>query len=86
MSGTADNGLTFGAAIDIDETHRRRPIRRHPTTTAALPIFISGDFGTLTLGDTDGALDWAMTEVNVGRRIARRRRNRTCRLLGQQLP
>lgn len=26
-------------------------------------IFISGAFGTLTAGDTDGALDWALTEV-----------------------
>ena len=28
-------------------------------------IFISGGFGRLTMGDTDGALDWAMTEVLV---------------------
>jgi len=28
-------------------------------------IFVSGAFGTLTLGDTDGALDWANKEVNV---------------------
>ncbi|CTQ49389.1 porin [Jannaschia donghaensis] len=27
-------------------------------------IFLSGAFGTLTAGDTDGALDWALTEVN----------------------
>jgi predicted porin len=27
-------------------------------------VFISGDLGTLTLGDTDGALDWAMQEVD----------------------
>ena len=26
-------------------------------------IFLSGAFGTLTAGDTDGALDWALTEV-----------------------
>jgi outer membrane protein OmpU len=26
-------------------------------------IFLSGAFGTLTMGDTDGALDWALTEV-----------------------
>ncbi len=26
-------------------------------------IFLSGAFGTLTAGDTDGALDWAVTEV-----------------------
>jgi outer membrane protein OmpU len=26
-------------------------------------IFISGGFGTVTMGDTDGAYDWALTEV-----------------------
>ena len=26
-------------------------------------IFLSGGFGTITMGDTDGALDWAVTEV-----------------------
>jgi outer membrane protein OmpU len=60
MSGTADNGLTFGAAIDLDES-----AAGVGTNDAGVAIFISGDFGTLTLGDTDGALDWAMTEVNV---------------------
>jgi len=30
-------------------------------------IFVSGAFGTLTFGDTDGAMDWALTEGgNVG--------------------
>ncbi|RVT82111.1 porin [Rhodobacteraceae bacterium CCMM004] len=29
-------------------------------------IFISGNFGTITMGDTDGALDWAMQEVGIG--------------------
>src|SRR6056297_3279247 len=44
MSGTADNGLTFGAAIDLDEN--------------------AGGVGTLTMGDTDGAFDWALQEVD----------------------
>jgi len=30
-------------------------------------IFISGNFGTVTMGDTDGALDWALTDAgNIG--------------------
>jgi outer membrane protein OmpU len=83
MSGTADNGLTFGAAIDLDEA----TVANVDNDDGGVAIFISGDFGTLTMGDTDGALDWAMTEVNVARRrFARRRRNRTRRLLGQRLP
>jgi outer membrane protein OmpU len=59
MSGTSDNGLTFGAAIDLDEN-----AANVGTDDAGVAIFVSGDFGTLTLGDTDGALDWAMQEVD----------------------
>ena len=61
MSGQTDNGLTFGAAIDIDEV-----AGNVGTDDAGVAIFISGDFGTLTMGDTDGALDWALTEAWVG--------------------
>jgi outer membrane protein OmpU len=59
MSGTADNGLTFGAAIDLDEA-----AGAVGTNDAGVAIFVSGDFGTLTMGDTDGAFDWALQEVN----------------------
>jgi outer membrane protein OmpU len=61
MSGTADNGLTFGAAIDLDEN-----AANVGTDDAGVAIFVSGEWGTLTLGDTDGALDWAMQEVALG--------------------
>jgi outer membrane protein OmpU len=64
MSGTADNGLTFGAAVDLDESTGGGAFA--PNDDGGTSIFISGDFGTLTMGDTDGALDWALTEVNVG--------------------
>jgi outer membrane protein OmpU len=67
-SGTTDSGLTFGFSIDLDE------VQQNDSGTAngavdnvaddgGASIFISGDFGTLTMGDTDGALDWALTEV-----------------------
>ena len=79
MSGEADNGLSFGTAIDIDEVGANAT----GTSTTALSdagadnpfggpqdggvsVFISGDFGTLTLGDTDGAFDWALTEIVSG--------------------
>ncbi len=61
MSGSTDNGLTFGAAVDLDEN-----AANVGTDDAGVAIFISGDFGTLTMGDTDGALDWALTEAWVG--------------------
>jgi outer membrane protein OmpU len=33
---------------------------------ADFTVFVAGDFGRLTMGDTDGAFDWALTEVNAG--------------------
>ncbi|SFJ80105.1 porin [Jannaschia pohangensis] len=59
MSGETDGGLTFGATVDLDENGAFAP-----ATQGGEVIFISGAFGTLTMGDTDGALDWALTEVN----------------------
>jgi len=59
MAGTSDNGLTFGAAIDLSED-----AGDVDNDDAGVAIFVDGEFGTLTLGDTDGALDWAMQEVD----------------------
>jgi hypothetical protein len=80
MSGTADNGTTFGAAIDLDEN-----AAGVGTNDAGVAIFISGDLGTLTLGDTDGALDWAMQEVDFnGARVDQRRPHHARRLQRQR--
>lgn len=85
MSGETDNGLTFGATIDLDEVGDDCSVITtgggSPVTVLGSSIcsggdgiasgfgehsvFISGDFGTLTMGDTDGAFDWAYGEVNV---------------------
>jgi outer membrane protein OmpU len=65
MSGETDNGLTFGAAIDIDEAAGTATTNN--ADDGGVAMFISGNFGTLTLGDTDGALDWAITDIgNMG--------------------
>lgn len=62
-SGETSNGMTFGAAIDLDET----AVATDQADDQGTSAFISGAFGTLTMGDTDGALDWAMTEAgNMG--------------------
>jgi outer membrane protein OmpU len=80
MSGETDNGLSFGASIDLDESDGTSgadgtagtadDVGPSPAFGAATQggetIFLSGDFGTITMGDTDGAFDWAMTEVNFG--------------------
>ncbi|MEZ5798047.1 MAG: porin [Paracoccaceae bacterium] len=57
MSGTTDGGLEFGASIDLDEGD---------VTTdddSGTTVWISGAFGKLTMGDTDGAIDWALTDA-----------------------
>jgi outer membrane protein OmpU len=63
MTGETDSGLSFGASVDLDETAAGTDNTDDNSTT----VFISGAFGTLTMGDTDGAMDWALTEAgNVG--------------------
>ena len=57
MSGETDGGLSFGAAIDLDETNVA--LGDDSGTT----VFVSGAFGKLTMGDTDGALDWAVQDA-----------------------
>ncbi|RLJ51909.1 outer membrane protein OmpU [Litoreibacter meonggei] len=66
MSGETDNGLTFGASVDLDEGGNQAATKNNSDDGGAT-IFISGGFGTVTMGDTDGALDWALTDAgNVG--------------------
>ena len=57
MSGTTDGGLEFGAKIDLDEGNVA--LNNDSGTT----VYIKGSFGSLTMGDTDGALDWAVQDA-----------------------
>lgn len=61
MSGETDGGLSFGGSVDLDENGAFAT-----NTHGGSSINVSGGFGTITLGDTDGAADWAMTETAVG--------------------
>ena len=63
LSGATDNGLTFGASIDLDEVDGSGGIGPSGPDGS---VFLSGNFGTITMGDTDGAFDWAMNEVPTG--------------------
>ena len=63
MTGETDNGLSFGASIDIDEGGSGAAAVANDQDDGGIAVFLSGAFGTVTLGDTDGALDWALTEV-----------------------
>ena len=64
-SGATDTGLSFGLSIDLDNTPGGSD-----AYDAAGNVHLSGAFGTLTLGDTDGAFDKALSEVGSGGAIA----------------
>lgn len=70
MIGQTDTGLVFGAQIDLDESDgyddRGHSLAFENRSEGGETIFISGNFGVLTMGDTDGALDWALQEIGVG--------------------
>ena len=69
MSGETDGGLSFGATVDLEDAldaNAGGSDLVDDTGFADYTVFISGDFGTLTMGDTDGAMDWALQEANIG--------------------
>ncbi|MEP5762030.1 MAG: porin [Litoreibacter sp.] len=67
LTGETDNGLTFGASVDLDEGGSGAAAVADNSDDGGIVIFVSGDFGTVSIGDTDGALDWALTEAgNIG--------------------
>ncbi|MEM8787012.1 MAG: porin [Pseudomonadota bacterium] len=57
LTGATDNGIAFGANIDLDQADGGATIEE------SNDVFISGTFGTLTLGDTDGAYDRALSNI-----------------------
>ena len=62
LTGETDNGLSFGASIDIDEGGNQSAVNDN-SDDGGIAIFVRGDFGNVTLGDTDGALDWALVDA-----------------------
>ena len=66
LRGATDNGLSFGATFDVEDAIDSGTTGSDmvdDTGFADYTVFISGDWGTLTMGDTDGAMDWALTEA-----------------------
>ena len=61
-SGETDNGLTFGLHIELEESNSPHSINGGASYDNEA-AFISGAFGTLTLGETDGAFDKQLKEV-----------------------
>ncbi|MFZ7092332.1 porin [Primorskyibacter sp. 2E233] len=61
MTGEADNGLTFGAVVDLDENGAFGN-----TTQGGEVIHVAYGNAKLSMGDVDGAFDAALQEVNIG--------------------
>ncbi|SNX68341.1 outer membrane protein OmpU [Cereibacter ovatus] len=61
-TGETDTGLSFGVSVEIQKDEGNSNGNFAADNEA---FFISGAYGTLTMGEIDGAMDWAMTE-NVG--------------------
>lgn len=70
MSGETDAGLTFGAFVELDSDVDNNLAPFDPAEAGDdTAIFVSGALGTLTMGDTDGALDFALSELSIGASI-----------------
>ncbi|WP_226624231.1 porin [Alloyangia pacifica] len=63
MSGEADNGLVFGANIDLDESQKSFS---DPWTQGGEALFVSYGGATFTMGDTDSSYDKVVPEMNLG--------------------
>ncbi len=61
-SSETDNGLTFGFHIEFEEDNGAGEINGGYTGDNER-VFISGNFGTLTLGEIDGAFDKVLQET-----------------------
>ncbi|MFD0982055.1 porin [Tropicimonas aquimaris] len=65
MSAETDGGLAFGGTIDLEDAMDIAASGSDSADVkgyADFTVFISGEFGTVTMGDTDGALDWALQD------------------------
>jgi len=70
MSGETDNGLSFGANVDLDESDGKGASVESGAFDGRQQggevVYLKGAFGNINAGDTDGALDWAMQEAIIG--------------------
>lgn len=74
MTGSTDGGLEFGAEIQLDEGESRsvafgdgeKGNDINELSGNGTVVWVSGAFGKLTMGDTDGAIDWALADMDGG--------------------
>ena len=60
LSGATDTGLSFGTSLNLKDAGKYQP------GGASGNVHLMGAFGTLTLGDTNGAFDQALAEPWTG--------------------
>ncbi len=70
MTGESDSGLSFGTKLDLQDLDSKTGPEIVPTRDNDTAVWVSGTFGKVTLGDTDGALDWATDEIYLGTSLA----------------
>ncbi len=64
-TGQTDGGVTWKAAVDLDEASKLGQDGDNGGH-AGVAVSVSGAFGSVTLGDTDGAFDAALAEIEGG--------------------
>ncbi len=65
FSSTTDNGVEFGGKVQIEEQNSPSAINGNVGSDDEA-FWVSGAFGKVTLGETDGAFDWALSEIYSG--------------------
>ena len=67
LSGETDGGITFSSSINLEKVDNEDGgATDNDDDDGGIAIAIGAPFGNVTLGDTDGAFDWALTETAVG--------------------
>jgi len=63
-SGVSDNGISFGASMDIDgDTTAATSGMTFGENASDTEVYISGEFGTITVGDVGVATDISISDV-----------------------
>jgi outer membrane protein OmpU len=65
FSGTTDGGVEFGGKVQIEENNGPDNINGTPRIDDE-HFWVSGSFGKVSLGETDGAVDWAVPDIFTG--------------------
>lgn len=65
FSGETDGGVTFGGRVQLEENNGSERVNGTPRIDEE-SFFVSGAFGRVTLGETDGAYNWGLGFIYSG--------------------